>query len=136
MQIMNSATARRVLILGCGLMLLGTLGCSARQDSPTRTSSGAGIDARGEVTDSSLVEEGSGRIVEGIDGWEGEVVGNSFPGAKFDRLQIGMTVEEVTQLLGEPNDKSVKLTTPVHDTVLSAEKLVTGGAVFCITTIP
>ena len=91
-------------------LVVGTLGCAARQGVSTVGGSTAGMDPSGEVTDSSLVEAGSGRTVQGIDDWEGEVTGKSFPGAKFDQLKMGMTVGQVTELLGEPNEVTSYIT--------------------------
>jgi hypothetical protein len=45
------------------------------------------------------------RRVKSKDGrFEGEVVGAVAPGSRFARLQIGMTLEEVTALIGAPDN--------------------------------
>jgi hypothetical protein len=69
-----------------------------------------GMDARGNVIDSSKVESGSGRTVKGLNGYEGEITGNPGPGSKFTRLQIGMSAYQVTQLIGPPSDQGVYMT--------------------------
>lgn len=69
-----------------------------------------GMDARGNVVDSSKVEAGSGRTVKGINDYEGEITGNPGPGSKFTRLQIGMPVRQVTDLIGPPTDQGAYVT--------------------------
>jgi hypothetical protein len=65
-----------------------------------------GMDARGNVIDPAKVESGSGRIVKGINDYEGEVIGNPVPGSKFDQLQVGMAMKQVFDILGPPTDQS------------------------------
>jgi hypothetical protein len=69
-----------------------------------------GIDAKGNVTDSSKVEAGSGRTVKGLNDYEGEVTGNPAPGSKFTKLQIGMPLRQVTDLAGPPTDQGAYMT--------------------------
>lgn len=42
--------------------------------------------------------------VKGINGWEGEITGTPAWGSQFVRLQIGMSMRQVTDLIGRPND--------------------------------
>jgi hypothetical protein len=44
---------------------------------------GPGMNARGEVRDSSKVESGYGQKVKGIRDYEGEITGRPAPGTKF-----------------------------------------------------
>ncbi|MEJ8847832.1 hypothetical protein [Variovorax rhizosphaerae] len=69
-----------------------------------------GMDARGNVVDSSKVEAGSGRTVKGLNDYEGEITGNPGPGSKFTRLQIGMPTRQVTDLIGPPTDQGAYVT--------------------------
>ncbi|MDY0073055.1 MAG: hypothetical protein RBR77_10445 [Thauera sp.] len=69
-----------------------------------------GMDAQGNVIDSSKVESGSGRTVQGINDYEGEITGNPAPGSKFTRLQIGMPIKQVTDLIGQPSDQGAYMT--------------------------
>ncbi|WP_256354155.1 hypothetical protein [Variovorax sp. dw_308] len=86
--------------------------------APAASSGGAGtvgagkpgMDARGNVVDSSKVEAGSGRTVKGLNDYEGEITGNPGPGSKFTRLQIGMPTRQVTDLIGPPTDQGVYVT--------------------------
>lgn len=69
-----------------------------------------GLDARGNVVDSSKVESGSGRTVKGINDYEGEITGNPAANSRFTRLQIGMPAKQVTDLIGQPTDQGAYLT--------------------------
>jgi hypothetical protein len=44
------------------------------------------------------------QTVKGINGWEGEISGSPAPGSHFTRLEIGMSMRQVTDLIGRPND--------------------------------
>jgi hypothetical protein len=51
------------------------------------------------------------RMVKSADGLiKGEIVGTPAPGSKFDKLQIGMTLEQVEKLIGQPNDADSRIT--------------------------
>lgn len=69
-----------------------------------------GMDARGNVVDSSKVEAGSGRTVKGLNDYEGEITGNAAPGSKFARLQIGMSTRQVQDIVGPPTDQGAYIT--------------------------
>jgi hypothetical protein len=64
-----------------------------------------GMDAQGNVIDSSKVEAGSGRTVKGINGYEGEITGIPAKNSKFTGLQIGMPMKQVTDIAGPPTDQ-------------------------------
>jgi outer membrane protein assembly factor BamE (lipoprotein component of BamABCDE complex) len=64
-----------------------------------------GMDAKGNVIDSKLIESGSGRTVMGINDHEGEITGNPAPKSKFGQLQIGMSMKQVTDIVGQPSDQ-------------------------------
>jgi hypothetical protein len=63
------------------------------------------MDARGNVIDSSKVEGGYGRKVKGLGDWEGEITGNAAPSSRFSKLQIGMPMRQVVDLIGPPTDQ-------------------------------
>jgi hypothetical protein len=69
-----------------------------------------GMDANGNVIDPSKIESGSGRHVKGLHDWEGEITGNTVPGSKFDQLQIGMSLKQVTDIVGDPTDSGAYVT--------------------------
>lgn len=71
---------------------------------------GPGMNARGEVVDSSKVESGYGQKVKGVRDYEGEITGRPAPGSKFTRLQIGMPLKQVTDLIGQPSDQGAYIT--------------------------
>ena len=50
------------------------------------------------------------QTVKGINGWEGEISGKPSPGSKFTKLQIGMSMNQVTDLIGRPNDQGSYIT--------------------------
>lgn len=83
---------------------------AAAPAAPARGGAKAGMDARGNVTDSSKVEAGSGRTVKGLNGYEGEITGTPARNSKFTRLQIGMSARQVTDLAGQPTDQGAYVT--------------------------
>jgi len=84
---------------------------SAESAAATRqTGARPGMDARGNVVDSSKIESGSGRRVKGINDYEGEITGNPAPGSKFTQLQIGMSMKQVTDIVGQPSDQGAYMT--------------------------
>jgi hypothetical protein len=69
-----------------------------------------GMDAQGNVIDSTKVESGSGRTVKGINDFEGEITGNPAKNSKFTGLQIGMSLRQATDIAGPPTDQGVYMT--------------------------
>jgi hypothetical protein len=101
-----------LLTTACGSMGMG----SSKTDSasttaaPATTKVPAGMNERGEVVNSSKVEAGSGQKVKGQGDWEGEITGKPAPGSKFPRLQIGMSMKQVTDIAGQPTDSGAYMT--------------------------
>lgn len=105
------------------LVTLAAVGCSQRQNaawsgpsapaasSPSATPGSTGIppgmNAAGEVVDASKVEGGHGQEVKGIDDTDGEITGKPAPGTRFDQVRIGMSMKQVTDLIGPPTDQGV-----------------------------
>ncbi len=77
--------------------------------APAPKSTG-GMNARGDVVDSSKVEAGSGRKVKGMGGWGGEITGRPAPNSRFTRLQIGMSMRQAVDLAGQPTDQGAYIT--------------------------
>jgi hypothetical protein len=51
------------------------------------------------------------RLVNSADGLvKGEIVGSPALGSKFDKLKIGMTLKQVENLIGEPNNTDSRIT--------------------------
>ncbi|MDN8615161.1 hypothetical protein [Variovorax ginsengisoli] len=84
---------------------------AARAAAPAaRTGAKPGMDAQGNVIDSSKIEAGSGRTVKGMNDYEGEITGNPAPNTKFTQLQIGMSLKQVTDIAGQPTDSGAYVT--------------------------
>lgn len=83
----------------------------ASSSSNARTAGGTlpGMNDKGEVIDSSKVEAGNGTKVT-VGDVEGEITGKPAPGSKFSKLKIGMSVKQVTDLLGQPSDRGAYVT--------------------------
>jgi len=77
---------------------------------PSSRASKSGMDAAGNVVDSSKVEAGSGRLVKGLNDYEGEITGRPARGSKFAGLQIGMSVSQVTGIAGPATDQGAYMT--------------------------
>ena len=50
------------------------------------------------------------QTVKGINDWEGEITGKPAPGSKFTKLKIGMSMKQVTDLIGQPTDQGTYIT--------------------------
>lgn len=77
---------------------------------PAKSKVGPGMNEAGQVVDSSKVEAGYGQTVKGMNNWEGEITGKPAPGSKFTKLQIGMPMKQVTDLIGQPTDQGAYVT--------------------------
>lgn len=88
----------------------GTSSTPAPAAAPAAPKSKAGMNDRGEVVDPSKVESGSGQTVKGINDWEGEIVGKPVAGTKFTQLKIGMSIKQVTDIVGQPTDQGAYIT--------------------------
>jgi hypothetical protein len=101
-----------LLLSTLAAVVLGFTGCAGSGATAGSASATVppGMTAAGQVIDSSQVSEGYGKKVTGRDGWTGEILGTPAPGGKFSRLQIGMSVAEVTRMLGRPSDQGAYLT--------------------------
>ena len=92
------------------IFLVGCAGTGTSTVSSTSSNIPPGMNSAGQVVDSSQVSEGYGKKVTGRDGWTGEILGKSTAGSGFSRLQMGMSVAEVTRILGRPSDQGAYLT--------------------------
>jgi len=73
----------------------------------TAQKSGSTASATPSVTTESPKDT---QTVKGINGWEGEITGKPAPGSKFKKLQIGMSIKQVTDLIGQPTDQGAYVT--------------------------
>lgn len=109
--------AAAALLAGC-VTLPGSKSDSSSTPASTPTASAPaapkgpkpGMNERGDVIDPSKVEAGSGQTVKGINDWEGEIVGRPAPGSKFTQLKIGMSIKQVTDIVGQPTDQGAYIT--------------------------
>jgi len=115
---MNTHSALR-LALSLLIAALAATGCAhtggasepERSAAPAKASGPPpGMNDKGEVVDSKLVSGGYGQKVKGIGGWEGEITGKSGKNSKFTRLQIGMSMQQVVDLVGQPTDRGAYVT--------------------------
>jgi hypothetical protein len=110
-----------ILLACCAVGLLA--GCSGTQPRGDTTAQGAaqpraattpgigpGMNANGEVVDSKQVAAGYGTRVKGINGFEGEITGKAAKNSRFTSLQIGMSLKQVTDLIGQPTDQGAYVT--------------------------
>jgi len=109
--------AATALMAGCGMMPGQSGGdkssaapAPAPAAAPAAPKSRAGMDERGNVVDPSKIEAGSGKTVKGINDYEGEITGNPVPGTKFTQIQIGMSMKQVTDIVGQPTDQGAYIT--------------------------
>jgi hypothetical protein len=78
--------------------------------APATPKIGPGMNERGEVIDPKKVEAGYGQKVKGQEDWEGEITGKPAPGSKFGQLKIGMPMQQVINLIGQPTDQGAHMT--------------------------
>lgn len=83
---------------------------AAASAGETQSATAPGMNASGEVVDSSKVEAGHGQKVQGMGGWEGEITGKPAASSKFNQLKIGMSLKQVTDLIGQPTDQGAYMT--------------------------
>lgn len=110
-----AASISALVLAGCGALPTGGGGASsspapAPSPAPSGPKIGPGMNAAGEVVDSKKVEAGYGKKVKGLGDWEGEITGKAKPGAPFNKLQIGMSMKQVTDLVGQPTDSGAYMT--------------------------
>ena len=89
------------LVLIVGLIALS--GCASRQKAETAKSAAETAKATGPKVPGRPVKSADGSIV-------GEIVGTPALGSKFAQLQIGMTIRQVEDLIGKPNDTDSRIT--------------------------
>lgn len=93
-------------IAGCATTGTSNSGSSSE---PEAKGPPPGMNAKGEVIDSSKIEAGHGKQVKGLGGWEGEITGKCAH-TKFSKLKIGMPMGEVKDKMGKPSDEGSYMT--------------------------
>jgi len=106
-----------LLAIAAAAPLSGCLSDSSKGETPAAGTPAAsantpapGMNSSGAVVDSKKVEAGHGQKVKGLNDWEGEITGKPAPGSKFTKLQIGMPMKQVTDLIGQPTDQGAYVT--------------------------
>lgn len=97
-----------IAMAGCAQM--GRPAPSAEPKSAAQPAVAAGMNAKGEVVDSSKVAAGSGQKVKGLNNWEGEITGKPVARSAFTKLEIGMSMAQVVDLIGQPTDRGAYIT--------------------------
>jgi hypothetical protein len=77
--------------------------------APTATG-GYDLSKNKPVTDSTKAESGQGTMVKGVNDWEGEISGIPAANSRFVRLRIGMPLQQVIDLLGQPTEQGSHMT--------------------------
>jgi len=109
MEMMRSIRMAAMLFL-VAVIAFGCAQLGGKQEYTKKSGVGPGMNAKGEVVDSKLVESGYGQHVKGLGDWEGEITGKSTGASKFTKLKIGMSMRQVTDLVGQPTDQGSYVT--------------------------
>ena len=93
-----------VFVVGCAQL-------GGKQEYTKKSGVGPGMNAKGEVVDSKLVESGYGQHVKGLGDWEGEITGKAWIPYYFgsDRHRYEMVYKNQGRLIfagGSLNDLS------------------------------
>jgi len=106
------ALAVSLTLFAAGCAQTGTSSAPAAAPAAPARASGPppGMNANGEVVDSKLVSAGSGQRVKGLANWEGEITGKPARNSTFTKLQVGMSMKQVTDLVGQPTDSGAYMT--------------------------
>ena len=98
-----AAVAAIFLLAGCQTMQKSGSTAGTTPSAKTETAKDTQPSAKAEAPKDT-------KLVKGINGWEGEISGKPAPGTKFTRLQIGMSLKQVTDLIGQPTDQGAYVT--------------------------
>jgi hypothetical protein len=101
---------RNAAVFSIVAMLAGACAQTRPPAPEPKSGIGPGMNAQGQVVDSSKVEAGYGRKVKGINDWEGEITGKPAAKSRFTKLQIGMPMQQVVNLIGQPSDQGAYMT--------------------------
>lgn len=108
---MNAMTlVRNAAVFSFVVMLAGACAQTRPPSTAPKSGIGPGMNAQGQVVDSSKVEAGYGRKVKGINDWEGEITGKPGARSRFGKLQIGMSMQQAVNLIGQPTDQGAYMT--------------------------
>ena len=96
---------RTKMLLPTGILVSALFGCASQQQGDTSAPSAS------ETSDSPSPSSPGARIVKSRDGsFDGEIIGTPAPNSKFAKLQIGMGLREVEDLIGRADDTDSHIT--------------------------
>ena len=88
----------------CGLAAASLVGCAGITGKGQETQDERQQAAKVTRQESKATATGE-RKVKGRGGWEGYISGEPWKGAKFSRLEVGMSYRQVLDLIGPPTDQ-------------------------------
>lgn len=107
-----AATAASLALVGGCVTTSG--GSASSNAAPAKAAApkgpGPGMNANGEVVNPKIVEAGYGQKIKGRGDWEGEITGKAAPNSKFGKLEIGMSMRQAVDLVGQPTDQGAYVT--------------------------
>ena len=90
---------RKKMLLPTGILVSVLFGCASHQQAGTSAPSAS------ETSDSPSPSSPGVRIVKSRDGsFDGEIIGTPASNSKFAKLEIGMGLRQVEDLIGRPDD--------------------------------
>lgn len=88
-------------MISCAVLsVLAIAGCASKPSLVKSTEAIAETPAGAVEPEKEIAKE---KKITGINGFEGDILGIPVVGGKFQSLQIGMTVKQVTDILGRPS---------------------------------
>jgi hypothetical protein len=96
---------RTKMLLPTGILVSVLFGCASHQQAGTSAPSAS------ETSDSPSPSSPGVRIVKSRDGsFDGEIIGTPAPNSKFAKVEIGMGLRQVEDLIGRPDDTDSHIT--------------------------
>lgn len=90
----------------CALAIVGLTGCAGLSGKKAEeTSAQSNRQQTTKVTRQESKATSGERKVKGRGDWEGYISGEPWKGAKFNRLEVGMSYRQVLNLIGPPTDQ-------------------------------
>lgn len=105
---MSKKARNNVRLIACVLAVAGLAGCAGmtgKGQEETSAQSNHQQAAKKVVRQESKTSATGERKVKGRGDWEGYISGESWAGAKFSRLEVGMSYRQVLDLIGPPTDQ-------------------------------
>ena len=86
------------------------IGCQTAQKSKSTETAQKSKSTESQAPSAKAESPSGTKTVKGINGWEGDITGTPAPGSRFKRLKIGMGMQQVTDLIGQPTDRGAYVT--------------------------